>query len=404
MSRVDKDGCAYRLDLKPDNWSHTEEKKGRFFSLSIGSGKGGVGKTLTIVNLAMAVSHMGLKVLILDGDFGLANVDVVLGLQGQYHVQDVLAGFVSLDEIILQGPNGISLIPSGSGVSELNHLSYTQKQMLFQKILHLGMEFDFLLIDTGAGINENVLHLNSISDSRLIVTTPEPHAITDAYALIKVLAEKEGVIKLNDLGNELTVQHVFELVLRLKQICNADPLTGDSSKMEKLEADLEEVAASGHKAIVFSQWVNTIEKVADRLERFNPLQYHGKIPSAKRDGILDEFKESKDRPVILMSYGTGSVGLNLQFCRYVFLFDRWWNPAVEDQAINRAHRLGSAGSVTVNRMICVSTIEERIHDVLEEKRDLFNSVLGEKGNIPMGLNQKDIFGLFRLEMPSKKTA
>ena len=193
MSRVDKDGCAYRLDLKPDNWSHTEEKKGRFFSLSVGSGKGGVGKTLTIVNLAMAVSHMGLKVLILDGDFGLANVDVVLGLQGQYHVQDVLAGFVSLDEIILQGPNGISLIPSGSGVSELNHLSYTQKQMLFQKILHLGMEFDFLLIDTGAGINENVLHLNSISDSRLIVTTPEPHAITDAYALIKVLAEKEGV-------------------------------------------------------------------------------------------------------------------------------------------------------------------------------------------------------------------
>lgn len=238
-----------------------------------------------------------------------------------------------------------------------------------------------------------------------------PKIINDVYLSLNDsqqqaydMAEKEGVIKLNDLGNELTVQHVFELVLRLKQICNVDPLTHESSKMERLEADLEEVAASGRKAIVFSQWVRTIEEVSEKLSRFNPLQYHGKIPSSKRDAILDEFKNSDDRPVILMSYGTGSVGLNLQFCRYVFLYDRWWNPAVEDQAINRAHRLGSAGSVTVNRLICSGTIEERIHSVLEEKRELFQSVLGEKGNTPLGLNQNDIFGLFNLEIPTRKTA
>lgn len=218
------------------------------------------------------------------------------------------------------------------------------------------------------------------------------------------LAEKEGIIRLNELDGKLTVQHVFELVLRLKQICNADPLTGDSTKIERLEADLEEVAASGQKAIIFSQWVKSIEHISERLQRFNPLQYHGKVPANKRDSILEEFKSSPDRPVILMSYGTGSVGLNLQFCRYVFLFDRWWNPAVEDQAINRAHRLGSAGSVTVNRMICHATIEERIHDVLEEKRELFLSVLGAKGNSPAGLNQKDIFGLFNLELPTRKSA
>ncbi|NRA43918.1 MAG: MinD/ParA family protein [Oligoflexales bacterium] len=193
MNIVDKDGGAYHLDVNSDIESVKVKKQSRFFSLSVASGKGGVGKTLTIVNLAMAVSHMGLKVLILDGDFGLANVDVVLGLQGKYHVQDVIAGFASLDEVILQGPNGISLIPSGSGVSELQNLTYTQKQILFQKILYLDMDFDFLLIDTGAGIGDNVLHLNSISDSRLIITTPEPHAITDAYALIKVLAENQGV-------------------------------------------------------------------------------------------------------------------------------------------------------------------------------------------------------------------
>lgn len=193
MSFDVKDRYAYHLDVTPDRLPDKVEKQSSFFSLSVASGKGGVGKTLTIVNLAMAVSHMGLKVLILDGDFGLANVDVVLGLQGQYHIQDVIAGFVSLDEIILTGPNGVRLIPSGSGVSELQNLSYTQKQILFQKILQLGMDFDLLLIDTGAGIGDQVLHLNSISDSRLIVTTPEPHAITDAYGLMKVLAEKQKV-------------------------------------------------------------------------------------------------------------------------------------------------------------------------------------------------------------------
>jgi SNF2 family DNA or RNA helicase len=89
---------------------------------------------------------------------------------------------------------------------------------------------------------------------------------------------------------------------------------------------LEEVAASGKKAIVFSQWVKSLHGMEDRLARFEPLQYHGQIPSAKRDGVLKEFKENRRRSVLMMSYGAGSVGLNLQFCEYVFLFDRWWNP------------------------------------------------------------------------------
>ena len=126
-------------------------------------------------------------------------------------------------------------------------------------------------------------------------------------------AEKDGVLRLNDMGDEITIKHVFELVLRLKQICNFDPSTGASSKMERLEADMEEVAASGQKAIVFSQWVDAIVDIDEKLQRFNPLQYHGRIPSKKRDGILQEFKENPDRSVLLMSYGAGSVGLNLQF-------------------------------------------------------------------------------------------
>ena len=103
-----------------------------------------------------------------------------------------------------------------------------------------------------------------------------------------------------------------------------------------------------------------------------------------------------------MSYGAGSVGLNLQFCRYVFLFDRWWNPAVEDQAINRAHRIGATGSVTVTRMIMSDTIEQRIHDILEAKRALFHEILENNGDPPqLGLTQDDIFGLFDLRCKSK---
>jgi SNF2 family DNA or RNA helicase len=216
------------------------------------------------------------------------------------------------------------------------------------------------------------------------------------------LAESDGVVRLTDMGDGLTVQHVFELVLRLKQICNFDPVTGASSKLDRLAADLQEVAASGKKAIVFSQWVETIHRLTRALQPYGPLEYHGKIPSAKRDGILQQFREDPNCSVLLMSYGAGSVGLNLQFAEYVFLFDRWWNPAVEDQAINRAHRIGAAGAVTVTRFISVGTIEERIDQVLSEKRELFETILSEtNGHGHSGLSQQEIFGLFNLHKPAR---
>jgi SNF2 family DNA or RNA helicase len=214
------------------------------------------------------------------------------------------------------------------------------------------------------------------------------------------MAENEGVMRLSAMGEAITIQHVFELVLRLKQICNFDPVTGASSKLERLEADLEEVAASGKKAIVFSQWVKCLEILAHQLRRFGPLQFHGQIPCKQRDGVLKQFQEDPSKHVILMSYGAGSVGLNLQFCEYVFLFDRWWNPAVEDQAINRAHRIGSAESVTVTRMLALGTIEERINQILEHKRELFSQIIGQSAApASLGLSQAEIFGLFDLRTP-----
>jgi SNF2 family DNA or RNA helicase len=214
-------------------------------------------------------------------------------------------------------------------------------------------------------------------------------------------AEEDGVIHLNELRTELTIQHVFELVLRLKQICNFDPVTGASSKVERLTADLEECTASGRKAIVFSQWVQTIERLAAELAPFGPLQFHGRIPNSRRDAVLRQFRDDPACQVLLLSYGTGSVGLNLQFASYVFLFDRWWNPAVEDQAINRAHRIGASGPVTVTRYVAEGTIEQRIDETLTEKRALFDEVLGDTiGPASLHLSRQEILSLFNLHSPN----
>jgi SNF2 family DNA or RNA helicase len=227
-----------------------------------------------------------------------------------------------------------------------------------------------------------------VRDAELELTPQQRHTYD--------LAENDGVLHLAEMGEAVTIQHVFELVLRLKQVCNFDPATGASAKLERLTADLEEVAASGQKALVFSQWVKTLDRLKGHLASFGPLEYHGGVPSSKRDDVLKRFKEDPSKHVLLMSYGAGAVGLNLQFAGYVFLFDRWWNPAVEDQAINRAHRLGAAGPVTVTRFVTRSTIEERIDQVLQEKRELFDMILNGAGPAKLGMSQEEIFGLFKL--------
>ena len=187
--------------------------------------------------------------------------------------------------------------------------------------------------------------------------------------------------------------------MRLKQICNFDPLTGESVKLEQLEVDLAEVAASGRKAVVFSQWVEPLEILAERLAAFGPLRFHGRIAAHQRQHTLAQFRDDPEKHVLLMSYGTGSVGLNLHFANYVFLFDRWWNPAVEDQAINRTHRIGQREPVFVTRFIAERTIEGRICEVLEKKRQLFHNLIEQNGMPgPVGLSEAEVFSLFGLRV------
>jgi SNF2 family DNA or RNA helicase len=143
--------------------------------------------------------------------------------------------------------------------------------------------------------------------------------------------------------------------------------------------------------------VQTLNELRGRLTRFGPLEYHGQVPHRRRDAVIEQFRSDPRSHVLLMTYGAGSVGLNLQFASYVFLFDRWWNPAVEDQAINRAHRIGSVSPVTVTRFLTVATIEQRINQVLEEKRELFDTVFSDGIAGPSsGLSREEIFSLFDL--------
>jgi SNF2 family DNA or RNA helicase len=137
------------------------------------------------------------------------------------------------------------------------------------------------------------LPAKTVTDAHLELTSAQREAYDRA--------ETDGIVHLNELGDTITVQHIFELVMRLKQICNFDPLTGESCKLERLVADVSEVAESGRKAIVFSQWVEPLLRIADELREFGPLQYHGRIPSGARVGILDRFRDDPSKHVLLMS-------------------------------------------------------------------------------------------------------
>lgn len=161
--------------------------------LSVTSGKGGVGKTNLSVNLATALAGMGKRVVLVDADLGLANVDVILGLTPQKNLFHLFHEEASLRDILYPTDYGFSILPASSGMSEMLTLSTGQKLELLEAMGDLEDEIDYLIVDTGAGINDNVLYFNLASQERLVVLTPEPTSLTDAYALIKLLKLTHGV-------------------------------------------------------------------------------------------------------------------------------------------------------------------------------------------------------------------
>jgi len=158
--------------------------------ITITSGKGGVGKSSISVNLAIALSRLGNRVVVIDADFGLANIEVMLGIRPLFNLADLMFRGKNLSDIITMGPENIGFISGGSGIQELTNLSKDQIVYLIQKLVELDERADIVLIDTGAGISDSVLEFVSASSEVLLVATPEPTSITDAYALLKTLNRK----------------------------------------------------------------------------------------------------------------------------------------------------------------------------------------------------------------------
>jgi flagellar biosynthesis protein FlhG len=170
--------------------------------ISVASGKGGVGKSSISVNLAVALSRLGIRVLVVDADFGLANVDVMLGVTSRFDVSYFLKGEKSLHDIIQLGHEGVRFISGGSGVNDLINLGEDKLAELISGIVHIDAPIDFIIVDTGAGINENIIQLVLASTETVIVTTPEPTAILDAYALVKTIVKRNASHPLHVLINK----------------------------------------------------------------------------------------------------------------------------------------------------------------------------------------------------------
>jgi flagellar biosynthesis protein FlhG len=168
-------------------------RSGRMRVISVTSGKGGVGKSSVVTNLAMAIAAKGQKVLLMDGDFGLANLDILLDLRPKGTIRDVLHGGREPSDILVQVSRNVDILPASSGLLEMTGISLDDKARMLEMMQTLESSYDVLLIDTGAGISDEVTWLNSSAGEIIVVATPEPTSIADAYALIKVLNQKNKI-------------------------------------------------------------------------------------------------------------------------------------------------------------------------------------------------------------------
>jgi flagellar biosynthesis protein FlhG len=182
--------------------------------IAVTSGKGGVGKSNIVVNLGLALARQGLKVLLIDADLGLANLDILLGLTARFTIDDVLSLKQPLSGAILAGPEGVMVLPAASGIADLAELDESRKILLLDELDHYAASLDVVLIDTGAGISRNVIFFNLASKERILVANNQPTSITDAYAMIKVLATQHGERHFKLLVNGLTRPQEAEVVYR----------------------------------------------------------------------------------------------------------------------------------------------------------------------------------------------
>jgi len=226
-------GTAEMIE-KGDPFSHSQDKEGENSPpqiprvIVVSSGKGGVGKTNVVANLAFALVLLNKRVLVWDADLSLANLDVLLGLTPRYTIEHFLSHKKSMQEILIKGPGGMKILPASSGVQELSDLNENQKMFLLNELDDMAGLVDFLIIDTSAGISSNVLYFNMAAEESIILITPEPTSMMDAYTLMKVLSthyrKRRFMILVNSARSSLEAKEVFRKISRI-----VDRFSGDVS-------------------------------------------------------------------------------------------------------------------------------------------------------------------------------
>lgn len=224
---------------RPNGENAVEPVLNRTRFICVTSGKGGVGKTNFSVNLGIALSRLGQKTVVIDADLGLANIDVVAGTIPKYTLNNLLYSNMTLKDILGNGPDGLKIISGGSGMMDLLDLSYEKIQLLIDHFQELYQIFDMAIIDTGAGLSKNILSFAGASDEIIILTTPEPTSLTDAYAMIKAILRENKDAKvyvvINRAENSMEGNHYFE------KISNAS-LKFLGYQLEKLGIVMEDAA------------------------------------------------------------------------------------------------------------------------------------------------------------------
>ncbi|MGQ9512494.1 MinD/ParA family protein [Thermodesulfitimonas sp.] len=247
--------------------------------ITVTSGKGGVGKTSLVVNLGLVLARWGRRVLLFDGDLGLANVEVLLGLTPAYTLYEFLYGNKSIEEILCTGLYGLQVISSGSGMQELANLDSVQRQRLLDLLPYLRTRTDFVLVDTGAGISRNVLGFVAAAEEVVVVITPEPTSLMDAYGLIKVLARfqlhTEARLVVNRARNE---KEAHQAAQRLQTVCSKFLGFHLSYLGEILEDAVVGQAVKEQRPLVLSQPYSMAAKSIEKIARY---LVDGKEPTPK---------------------------------------------------------------------------------------------------------------------------
>ena len=189
--------------------------------IAVSGGKGGVGKTNVSVNLAVGLAKSGKSVMLLDADLGMANVDIMLGIQPTYDLHHVITGQCTLEEVIFKGPYGLNIVPASSGIGKMGDLTVEEQASLIRAFGDLSMDVDVLIIDTAAGISNSVISFTKAAQEIVVVVCDEPASITDAYSLIKVLSKEHGVKNFQILPNMVKdLEHGKKLYKKLVNVAD----------------------------------------------------------------------------------------------------------------------------------------------------------------------------------------